>query len=260
MPTRDSYEPGRPSWVDLGTSDPAAARSFYGELLGWSADVDPRPEAGGYAQFRRDGHAVAGVGPLFTEGMPPAWTMYIATDDADATAEAITANGGTLMVPPLDVLDAGRMAVFAGPDGAVAGLWQARRHTGAELVNEPGGWTWCHLATRDQPAAETFYAAVFGWAKRSDDQWGEYWALGEGEVASVSTIGDEMPAAVPAHWQLAFMVDDADATVARAVELGATPHGPMEDMPMGGRAGALADPQGAQFGVLSFAAPPDEPA
>ena len=100
MPIRESYEPGRPCWVDLGTTDPAAARAFYGSLFGWTPEVDARPEAGGYAQFRHDGHAVAGVGPIFTEGMPPTWTTYIATADVDATAAAVAENGGTCYSRP----------------------------------------------------------------------------------------------------------------------------------------------------------------
>jgi len=205
MPIRDEYEPGRPCWVDLATPDPAAARSFYGELFGWSADVDPRPEAGGYAQFTHDGHAVAGVGPIFAEGMPTSWTTYIATADADATAAAITANGGTVHQLPFDVLDAGRMAVFSGPDGAIAGLWQARQHNGA--------------------------------------------------VAGATQMGDESSADVPPHWQVVFMVDDADGFVERAEQLGASSLRPVDDMAMGGRVGSLSDPQGASFGVLSFATP-----
>lgn len=257
MPIRDAYEPGRPCWVDLATSDPAAARSFYGQMFGWTAEVDSRPEAGGYAQFFHDAHAVAGVGPIFAEGMPPAWTTYIATADADADAGAITANGGTVHQPPFDVFDSGRMAVFSGPDGAIAGLWQAGTHAGAAFVTEPGGWSWSQLLTRDKEAAVAFYGAVFDWRLREHPDWGEHLALGEdgGEIAGVTQMDEEFPSEMPAQWQVTFMVDDADAFLDRAQELGATPHGPVGDMVMGGRVGSLADPQGASFGVLSFANP-----
>jgi len=260
MPIRDTYEPGRPCWVDLATSDPAAAQSFYGELFGWTARVDPRPEAGGYAQFTHDDHAVAGVGPIFADGMAPSWTTYIATADADATADAISASGGTVHQPPFDVLDAGRMAVFSGPDGAVAGLWQAGAHTGAAFVTEPGGWSWSQLLTRDKASAVEFYGAVFDWRLREDPNWGEYLALGEegGEIGGATELGQDVPPEVPSHWQAVFMVDDADAFAERARDLGATPHGPVEDMAMGGRIGSIADPQGASFSVLSFATPPGE--
>jgi predicted enzyme related to lactoylglutathione lyase len=257
MPIRDAYEPGRPCWVDLGTTDPEAARAFYTEMFGWSAEVDPRPEAGGYAQFLHDGHEVAGVGPIFAEGMPPSWTTYIATADADATAKDITANGGTLLQPPFDVLDAGRMAVFAGPDGAVAGIWQAGKHTGAQFVTEVGGWNWSQLLTRDKEAALAFYGAVFDWRLGEDPNWGEYIALGDnGEIAGATQMGDEFPSDVPAHWEVSFLVPDADAFLERAQSLGAKQLGPSQDTPMNGRSASLADPQGAAFIVMSFPAQP----
>ncbi|MBA2495925.1 MAG: VOC family protein [Acidimicrobiia bacterium] len=190
--------------------------------------------------------------------MHPAWTTYIATADIEAAAADVAANGGNMLQPPMDVLDAGRMAVFAGPDGAVAGLWQAGRHTGAAFVTEPGGWSWSQLLTRDKDAAVAFYGAVFDWRLREDRNWGEYLALGEegGEIAAATQMGDDVPPEVPPHWQAVFMVDDADAFVGRAEALGGAALLPVDDMAMGGRIGYLADLHGATFDVLSFAVPP----
>jgi predicted enzyme related to lactoylglutathione lyase len=257
MPIRDSYEPGRPCWVDLAAPDPAGARSFYGEMFGWEADVDSRPEAGGYALFRRNGNAVAGVGPIPAEGMPPMWSTYIATADADVTADVIIANGGTVHQTPMEVLDAGRLAVFSGPDGAIAGLWEPKNHVGATLVNEPGGWNWNQLMTRNKDAAITFYKEVFDWRFITHPEWGEYLALGEdgGEVAGVTDMGTEFPADVPPHWEVSFMVDDVDAFVPEAEELGAKLMGPLQDMPMNGRTATMTDPQGALFTIMSFPTP-----
>jgi predicted enzyme related to lactoylglutathione lyase len=257
MPIRNSYEPGRPCWVDLATSDPEAARSFYGELFGWKAEVDPRPEARGYAQFMRDGQMVAGVGAIPAEGVPTSWTTYIAAADADATAAVITANGGTVHQPPFEVLDAGRMAVFSGPDGAIAGLWEPKKHLGAAFVNEPGGWSWSQLVTREKQAAVTFYGAVFGWRLVDHPDWGEYLALGEegGEIAGITEMGEESPSDLPPHWAVTFMVDDADAFFSKAAELGARSLREVQDMAMNGRVGSLADPQGATFDVMSFPTP-----
>lgn len=260
MPIRDSYEPGRPCWVDLGTPDPAAARAFYSALFGWEVEVDPRPEAGGYAQFTHDGHRVAGVGPLFTEGMPPAWTQYIASADVDATADAVTKAGGTIVQPPMDVLDAGRMLVFAGPDGAIAGVWEAKEHKGAAFVTEPGGWNWSQLLTRDKDAAMDFFGEVFDWHLREDETWGEYIGLGDegNEIGGATQAGDELPAEVPAHWQVSFLTDDLDALLAKVDEHGGRRVGPIEDTPLDGRSVLLADPQGATFNVMAFPAPPAE--
>jgi uncharacterized protein len=257
MPIRESYEPGRPCWVDLATSDPDAARSFYGEMFGWETQFNPSPEAGGYTLFMRDGQPVAGVGPFPAEGIPPSWSTYIATTDADVTADVITANGGTIHQPPFEVLDAGRLAVFSGPDGAVAGIWEPQKHRGAGLVNEPAAWNWSQLMTRNKEAAVGFYRAVFDWRLVSHPDWGEYFALGDdgGEVAAVTLMGDDFPSHVPPHWQVTFMVDDADAFIEKAQGLGATQLGPLSDITMNGREGSLADPQGAGFGIMSFPTP-----
>ncbi len=181
---------------------------------------------------------MAGVGPLFVKGMPPVWTTYIASADVDATAASVVEHGGTVMMPPFDVLDAGRMAVFAGPHGAVAGIWQAGTHSGAEVVNLPGSWAWNTLATRDKAAAEAFYAAVLGWDLLPDPEWGEHWSLEGREVAGIMEMGEVLPPQVPPHWQVVFMVDDADATVARAQDLGGSAHGPVCDMAYGGPGGS----------------------
>lgn len=264
MPIRTSYEPGRPCYVDLANTDHLAAGTFYAELLGATHDVDPRPEAAGYGRLLHDGHVVAGIGSPPAPGMPDAyWLTYIATADADATAEAITANGGTVLQGPFDVFDLGRSALFRAPDGAVAAVWQAERHIGSAFVTEPGGWSWNHLLTRDKQAAVEFYRAVFDWRLRDDPEWGEHFALGEdgGEIASASDMGAEFPPDVSAQWGVTFMVADADASLAWAQERGATPLGPVEDMAMSGRTASLMDPQGASFGILSFPtpfAPPEE--
>jgi predicted enzyme related to lactoylglutathione lyase len=158
------------------------------------------------------------------------------------------------MVEPMDILDVGRMAVFAGPDGAVAGVWQARAHHGAGLVNEPGTWCWSQLLSPDRAVSMKFYRDVFGWTVRQHPEWGKYLALGEGEIAAVSQIGTDTPAEVPPYWEVVFMVADVDATLARARELGATVTSPAGDVGPGGRQAGLVDPQGAAFGVMSLVA------
>src|SRR4051794_33801102 len=146
MSERTSYEPGTPSWVDLSTTDPDAAKRFYGALFGWEAEDAGAPEeTGGYAMFKRDGKLVAGIGPVMGEGQPAVWATYIATDDAAAAAAGARDAGGRAIVEPMDVMDAGRMAVLMHPAGGVVGLWQPGRHTGAEVVNEPGTLTWNQL-------------------------------------------------------------------------------------------------------------------
>ena len=157
MSERTSYEPGTPSWVDLSTPDPAAAKRFYGELFGWEAqEAGPPEETGGYAMFTLRGKLIAGVSPLMDENQPAVWSTYVSTDDADAVVARAQEAGGQTIVEPMDVMDAGRMAFVMHPAGGAIGVWQPARHRGAELVNEPGALTWSQLHTRDTDGAAAF--------------------------------------------------------------------------------------------------------
>ncbi len=162
MPEITKYEPGTPSWVDLGTPDPVDASRFYSGLFGWSITEGP-PEAGGYRMCMLDGKAVAGLGMQMNTDMPPWWTTYISVADADETAVAIKEDGGSLLVEPMDVLDVGRMAVAVDPAGAVFSIWQPRLHIGAGIVNDVNTFCWNELMTRNPQRSVEFYGAVFGW-------------------------------------------------------------------------------------------------
>jgi predicted enzyme related to lactoylglutathione lyase len=156
------WPPGTPSWVDLQTTDPDSSRAFYSELFGWEFQVGG-PETGFYGMGTLRGHEVAGVGGMQEGVERPVWTTYLATADVDETVSKIGDAGGMVIAGPFDVMEFGRMAVFADPTGAVAGLWQAGTHIGVQLANEPGGLIWNEVMTRDYDRAKQFYADVFGY-------------------------------------------------------------------------------------------------
>jgi predicted enzyme related to lactoylglutathione lyase len=257
MPERDGFDPGTPSWVDLSTPDPEGARRFYGELFGWDhTEPGPVEETGGYAMFTSGGKLVAGVGPVMQEGSPAYWSTYFATDDADALTERVTSNGGTVIVAPMDVMEAGRMAIYSHPDAGMFGTWQAGEHKGAQLVNEPVSLAWNALMTRNQDSANTFLHAVFGLrAQTQDFGAGPYTILmlGDWGVGGVSDMPPGVPDEAPAFWAVSFAVEDADATVARAQELGGSVAMPLTDMAGVGRIASLIDPHGAVFGIVALA-------
>ncbi len=175
------------------------------------------------------------------------------------------------------------MAVCADPEGAVFCLWEAKRHRGAAIVNEPGSVNFNGLHTRDVARAKAFYGAVFGWTTLSLPGGTEMWTLpGYGDhlaldrpnlreemaavgapagfedvVATLTTIPDDQ-ADVPAHWDVTFAVDDADGVAETAARLGGTVLVPPFDAPWV-RMTVIADPQGASF-IASKFVPPSDPA
>ena len=251
------YEDGIPSWVDLGSSDVNGAREFYHGLFGWNAPEGP-PEAGGYTVCDIDGKTVAGLGPNMNPAAPPHWSTYVNVDSADDTVAKVEANGGTVYVAPLDVMDAGRMAVFADTEGAVIGLWQPGRHVGAQLVNVPGTYCWSELMTDDLAGAKGFYKAVFGWDAETQGPEGPEgpggyteWKLGGRSIGGMMSKPPTMPPNTPSFWGVYFAVEDTDATLSKAQALGASVLMPATDIEPG-RFAVLADPGGAMFNVLAL--------
>lgn len=252
MPEMTAYEPGTPSWVDLGSPDVDATAAFYKTLFGWERQ-DLGPEAGGYGIFTLNGRQVAGVGPQQNPG-PPNWTTYISTDDVDAAAGRVTAAGGMVFMPPMDVMEEGRMAIVADPSGAAFGMWQPRNMKGAELVNEAGTLVWNELQARDTSVAG-FYEQVFGW-KADTSEFGDstytQFMVNDRAIAGMMPMPPMVPAEVPSYWLVYFAVDDCDASVATASGAGASVTVPAMDIPSVGRFSVLTDPQGATFAVIKM--------
>ncbi|MGA4839965.1 VOC family protein [Streptomyces sp. G45] len=247
---------GAPCWADAVFPDAGAAKDFYGELLGWTfAEGDPK--YGGYAQAYADGAAVAAVMPRMPDAaeQPPAWNLYFATPDADATAARIRAGGGTLVVEPMRVGEFGTMLTARDPSGVHFSAWQPGGHQGFEKRDAPGAFCWAEVNTRDTDSADAFFRSVFPFeAKRIADEHVDYqvWQLDGRPVIGRMRLGPEVPAEVPPYISVYFGVDDCDAAVATVRRLG----GALRFGPMGspfGRFAAVSDQQGAAFAVIDLA-------
>lgn len=259
MPKRTEYAQGTPDWVDLQTTDQSAAKQFYGSLFGWSFDDRPMPDGGAYSMAMLNGETVAAIAPMppgAPEGMPPVWNTYIAVDDVDAAVDKVGAAGGQVLLPAFDIGDAGRMAFVADPTGAAVGLWQAKQHIGATLVNETGAVIWNELLTDKPDSALPFYESVVAVTYSSMEMapGQEYRILKAGGM-DVGGCMEPPMAGIPNHWHVYFAVDDADATAAKASAEGGQVVGEPFDIPSVGRCAVLSDPQGAVFSVLKPAPP-----
>lgn len=256
MSTRTTpWTPGTPCWADLMAPDVEAAGRFYSAVLGWEVP-EPDEQHGGYVVAHKAGASAAGIGPV-QEGARAAWTLYVATDDADATAAAVEQHGGSLLRPPTDVTDLGRMVVATDPTGATFGLWQAGTFVGGQVVGEPGGLAWEDLRSTDPAAAQAFYGAVFGYAFQPVEMAGpDYATFGPaGDPAPYGGIGGLMGGDGPSHWLVYFAVEDADAACAAVTAGGGTVQAPAFDTPFG-RMAAVTDPDGAPFWVYESTGQP----
>ena len=254
MPLRDTAPAGAPCWIELFTSDPETTRAFYGELFDWKSE-DAGAEYGGYVNFFKDGVRVAGcMRNDGTSGTPDVWSVYLAVDDAEATTAAAAAGGGRVILPPMQVHELGTMGLVTDPGDAAVGMWQPGLHQGFGIDQEPGAPAWFELHTRTYDASVEFYRTVFRWDAhvQSDTPEFRYTTYGEGEgrLAGIMDASGFLPEGLPAHWSIYFAVDDADATLARIVELGGSVVMGAEDTPFG-RLAQAADPTGVLFKLVA---------
>ena len=261
MPARTSHAPGTPSWVDLQTTDPAAAKAFYAALFDWSYDDQPvGHDADGndafYSLAQKNGKNVAAITALPMPGIPPHWNTYVTVADVDATAEQVPGAGGTVVMGPFDVMDAGRMAVIADPTGAMINLWVAKGSIGAELVNEHGAFSWEELMSADVPAAAAFYKKIFGWEAQTAEMPGmEYTEFKLGDRSIGGGMKPPMEG-MPSVWGIYFATDDTDKTAELVKANGGTVMQEPFDIEPGRMAGFV-DPTGAVFSVIKMAQPGD---
>jgi predicted enzyme related to lactoylglutathione lyase len=244
MGERTSYAPGTFSWAELVTSDADAAKAFYSAVFGWSYDDLPLGEGQVYSMAVRDGKTAAA---LFAGDQPPHWNCYFTVASVDEAADKAKALGANVIAEPFDVMEAGRMAVFADPTGAIASIWQAGTSIGSQIVNQPGAITWCDLLTRDAERAQEFYAGLFGWTYEEIPGAQGYRVIKNGERSA----GGLMPlqaADTPPSWMPYFGHEDLGRLLGEIDGLGGRVfNGPVQ-MPQGSIA-VLGDPQGAAFAV-----------
>jgi len=245
-----------PIWLDLSSSDPAAARDYYSKVFGWKIDVNPDPQYGGYALAKLNGKDVAGMGPKQQPEGPSAWMIYIGTDNADEAAKKIAAAGGNVIAPPMQVGPQGRMVVLQDPAGAFLGLWEPGEMKGAQVMQAPNSFAWAELNARGIDKAKPFYQKIFGWSPKKSEvgegnpPYTEFQVKGE-SIAGGMEMNEMVPAQVPSYWMPYFGADDVDKAHQKAVAAGGKEMLPPQDFP-GGRFSILQDPEGAAFGLMKM--------
>jgi predicted enzyme related to lactoylglutathione lyase len=250
-----SHTPGTFTWPELATSDQKAGVAFYRALFGWDVNEQPIGPTEVYSMFQMRGKAVgAGCTQQPDEkkmGVPPHWNSYVSVANVDEATKKAESLGGKVLMPPFDVMDAGRMAVLQDPTGAVFEVWQANRSIGAQILNEPGALCWTELTTSDTKAAEAFYTALFGWVPKRSPEYTEFSVAGTPSIGMMAKP-PQMPAHIPSYWMPYFQVANCDSSTAKAKELGGNVMVGPQDIPNTGRFTIVSDPQGAVFALFQF--------
>lgn len=259
MPVFESHAEGSPCWIDLMSPDVDASKRFYTGVFGWSAE-DQFDDEGNrvYVNFSLDDRLVAGLGGQAPgmAGMPAIWNTYVCCHDLDSALAAAVDAGGVVLMPAMQVMQHGHMAIVTDPTGAAISLWKPAAHQGAELCNEPNTWSWSELLTRDLGAARAFYERVFGWQLSGQDMGpptGTYWVVEGGDHggwAGMMAMPPDAPDQVPNHWMTYFAVTDVAATLATIAEHGGMMGSEPITVPGVGTMAVAHDPHGGSFSLM----------
>jgi hypothetical protein len=257
MTTFSEHKHGTFSWMELATTDAAAAKKFYGELFGWKFDDMPMGPDEVYTMANLgEGKTVGALYKMNAQmaGIPPHWSSYVTVDDVDARTKKVTAAGGKVVKEPFDVMDVGRMSIIQDPSGATLCLWQAKKHIGATVKDEPGSLCWNEVYTNNVDRAGKFYSDVLGWKLEPHDMgpMGVYTLFKADGVAN--SVGGMMGITkdmqgMPPNWCAYIATNDVDASVKKVNALGGKVMVPPTDIPNIGRFAIVADPQGAAFAL-----------
>jgi predicted enzyme related to lactoylglutathione lyase len=253
MPLIDKHPDGSFCWMELSTSDPAAAKQFYSSLFGWEIHDQDMGPAGTYTIFRMKGRDCAAAIQLQSAGVPPHWMLYISTSDVDEASKRVTELGGKVVMGPFDAGEFGRMSIIQDPEGAHFSLWQARKSSGIGIAGEAGAFCWADLMTRDREAARKFYTGLFGWKPTpgKDKPESGYWHIENGDQMIGGIPPEEaMRPGMPPHWSIYYQVANCDATTAKAQGLGAQVFLSPTKIEGAGVMSVIADPQGAVFALF----------
>jgi len=257
MGERTKYTPGTFSWSDLTTTDQEAAKAFYSELFGWQADDQPVGDGVVYSIMKLGGKDVAAISPQPQQqreaGVPPVWNSYVTVQSADEALARATELGATVHAPAFDVMEAGRMGVVQDPQGAYFLAWEPKQHIGASLVNAPGALSWNELASPDLDASAAFYSELFGWTTEAMPDSPMPYLIIKNSEGHTNGGMRQMMEGEPPYWLVYLGIDDADAGLAKAGELGATTLAEPMDIGPGGRIAIAQDPQGAVFALYAGA-------
>ena len=243
---------GKFVWHDLITDDVAAARRFYGGLLGWKFEATRHPAGGEYTLISKDGRYVGGMVMLAdpTDADYSRWLPYLSVADVDAAVRLTESAGGMAVVGPVELANIGRAAAVTDPQGAVLGLLRSRVGDPDDSVPPAAGRVvWDELLAADATSAADFYGSLAGFEVGTVDRRDGRYTLLRAQGRDRAGVMDRPDERVTPLWLTHFAVTDVDAASRLAAELGGkillAPSPELRD----GNLAVVADPTGAIFAL-----------
>ena len=245
-------------WHDLLTTDVAAARRFYGELLGWTfAEDDPSNR---YTTILLDGRAIGGIAAaedLREQSFNASqWISSLSVRDVDAAVADVRRLGGTVLAEPRELPERGRVALVRDDQGALLSLVRSASGDPAADRERVGAWLWTELWTRNADASAAFYRALVGYETESVEGGGgaDYRVFRVAGEPQAGLLTYQLDAVQP-NWLPYVLVDDPAALAARAEELGGRVLLPPDPSRRNGSVAIIADPTGAALTLQKW--PPE---
>ena len=106
--------------IEFSASDREAAGQFYSDLFGWK--VTQMPEMN-YASFESQEGFGGGLNPVSENYPAGTVTVYVGTDDIEATLTKAESLGGASVVPKSEIPGIGWFGMFTDPTGNLIGLF-----------------------------------------------------------------------------------------------------------------------------------------
>lgn len=249
--------PGLFSWVELMTTDPAAARKFYTQVFGWQYKGGDAG-AGPYTEIQVGGKSIGGI-MASPPGCPapPSWNNYVTVADIDKIVSQVPKLSGSIAFGPKEIPGIGRFAVLRDPQGAdlmpIQYSMKVPSDSGSDFNphRTPGAFSWVELLTPDPDAAKKFYGQLFDWTFQKPGQF-DYTIIKLGEEM-VGGLMAMPPSGPPPSWGTYVTVTSADDVSAKTKAAGGKVLVDPQDIPTIGRFTVIQDPQGASITAMQWA-------
>jgi predicted enzyme related to lactoylglutathione lyase len=254
-PATGETHQGKFVWVDLFSSDTAAASDFYSKLFGWTI-TDLSHNGRTYIVFKNGDKPVAGLVARASskEKHLSRWIPYVSVSDIQATLGTVKSAGGIVRAPARNFPDRGWQAIISDPEGAVLGLLQSSSGDSADTEPATGDWNWFELYSKNAAAASSFYTSVIKYQAAPDtrtERKGDFELSSDGRArAGIAPFSDDQDS--KSGWLVVVRVADISAAVAEAGVLGGEVDVAPRPAAYGSRFAIITDPTGGTIGLVQF--------